>query len=96
MKKLKDPVVKRLIAFGIVSIIMIYFYMTYVILPIQNSMLQQLYQFQTNQTYAQQVANETNQFANEINQALQSPLAWFIIFEFNFALLLIVLSNRKS
>jgi len=96
MKKLNDPMVRRLIAFAVVSAVFIYFYTVYIILPLQNSLTQQLYEFQTNQTYAQQFVNETNQFANQIDQALQSPLAWFIIFEFNFALLLIVLSERRS
>ena len=96
MKKLNDPVVKRLITFVVISIILIYFYTTYIILPLENSMEQQLYEFQTNTTYAEQVANQTNQFINEINQALKSPLVFLIIFEFNFTLLLIVLSQRKS
>ena len=88
--------VKRLITFAVVIIPISYFFISYVLLPFSNSMQHQLYEMETNQTYAQQVANQCSQIANQINQTLQSPVTWLIIvLEINFVALIVVLSQRR-
>ena len=91
MKWLNNPVVRHLIIFAAVSILISYLFISYVLLPFSNYMQHQLYEMETNQTYAKQQCEQLNQFLGSQT---------FFIISFTFFLvsdiaLLIVVSRQR-
>ena len=91
MKLLKNSVVRRLIAIAAVYAVIMYFYMTYFALPLANSVQHQLYETLTNQTYAEQQAEQLSQFLGSQTFFIVS-FTFFLVSEI--ALLIVLLRQR--